>query len=92
MQDVSDIYNYSTYKKYGLLVSSLKQFAITHIMFWLGLILYYIVTVPNVFAIPLISLQPLTYVVIFLNILIQILFIVLGRTDPGILAKILPSY
>lgn len=45
MYEVSDVANYETYKNcFGFLVSQPKKYIGTHVLFWTGLILYYVVT------------------------------------------------
>lgn len=64
MYEVSDVTNYEAYKTCcGFLVSEPKKYIGTHLLFWGGAILYYIVTA---FKAPL----PLILISVLLNILV----------------------
>lgn len=54
-------------------------------LFWLGALLYYIVTA---FKAP----TALVVLSVILNITVQVILIVLGFTDPGMIPKILSGY
>lgn len=86
MYEVSDVANYDTYRHcFGFLVSEPKKYAGTHILLWLGALLYYIVTA---FRAPV----ALVVISVLLNIAIQLALLALGFTDPGMIPKILSGY
>lgn len=63
-----------------------------HILFWVGLILYFAFTLPSVFNKNYTSMYFFFVLSIFLAIVVQIMMLCLGFTDPGMIPKILPSY
>jgi hypothetical protein len=86
MHEVSDIANYETYRNcYGFLVSEPRKFAGTHVLLWVGMLLYYIVTAYKAPA-------GLIVITVLLNIFVQITLIILGFTNPGMIPKILSGY
>ena len=86
MYEVSDVANYDAYKNcFGFLISEPKKYAGTHLLFWVGMILYYAVTA---FKAP----PGLVAITVILNIVVQITLIILGFTDPGMIPKILSGY
>ena len=86
MYEVSEVANYDSYKDcFGFLVSEPKKYLGTHVLFWVGAILYYAVTA---FKAPV----PLVIISVLLNILVQTMLLFLGFTDPGMVPKILSSY
>jgi hypothetical protein len=60
----------------------------THLFYWLIMATYYVFTTSIIFKHNHTDMYPLFAVTVFLNILVQILLIVLGRTNPGIIPKI----
>ena len=54
-------------------------------MFWLGAILYYVVTA---FRAPV----AMVVLCVILNVVVQAMLIILGFTDPGMIPKILSGY
>lgn len=54
-------------------------------MFWLGAILYYTVTA---FKAPV----GLVVICVLLHVLVQVMLIILGFTDPGMIPKVLSGY
>ena len=88
MYQVSDVANYHTYKNcFGFLVSQPKKYIATHCLFWGGALLYYICTAPRD-SIP----AGLIVISIILHILIQIILIKIGFTDPGMIQQIMSAY
>lgn len=86
MYEVSDVANYDNYRNcFGFLVSEPKKYAGTHLLLWLGALLYYIVTA---FRAPV----ALVVLSVLLNIAIQLALLALGFTDPGMIPKILSGY
>jgi len=66
-------------------VSEPKKYLGTHALFWVGLILYYIVTA---FKAP----PGLVVICVILTVIVQVMLLILGRTDPGMIPKILSGY
>ena len=86
MYEVSDVANYESYKDcFGFLVSEPRKYFGTHALFWLGAIIYYAVTA---FKAPI----ALVVITVLLNILVQVMLLFLGFTDPGMVPKILSGY
>lgn len=86
MYEVSDVPNHENYKQYwGFLVSEPRKYFGTHALIWAAMVLFYIVTAFK---------SPVALVVctVLLNILVQVVLIVLGFTDPGMIPKILSGY
>lgn len=67
------------------MVSEPRKYIGTHVLMWFGMLLYYAVTA---WKAP-IALVMLT---VLLNIIVQIILVVLGFTDPGMIPKILSGY
>jgi hypothetical protein len=88
MYEVSDVANYQNYKDcFGFLVAQPKKYIGTHILLWCGALLYYICTAPRN------SIPPgLIVISVILNVLIQIVLLKIGYTDPGMISKIMSSY
>lgn len=90
---VSDIFNIREYpNRCGFLVSQPTTYVITHVLIWVGALLYYGATVYPCFKYEFTSMYPLFVVCVVLNIVVQILLSLLGCTDPGIIPQILPAY
>lgn len=86
MYEVSEVPNYENYKNcFGFLVSEPRKYAGTHVLIWVGMLLFYIVTA---FKAP-VGLVVLT---VLLNIAVQVFLLFLGFTDPGMIPKILSGY
>jgi|JI9StandDraft_1071089.scaffolds.fasta_scaffold375652_2 hypothetical protein len=86
MYEVSEVPNYENYKDcFGFLVSEPRKYAGTHVLIWVGMLLFYIVTA---FRAP----PGLLVLTIILNILVQVFLLILGFTDPGMIPKILSGY
>ena len=85
MYSVSDVVSYDTYKEWGCLISEPRKYIGTHILFWVGLILYYVVTAWK---------APIALVVItvVLNLIVELMLIILAFTDPGMIPKVLVAY
>lgn len=60
----------------------------THLFYWLIMATYYVFTTSIIFTHGYTNIHPLFAVTVFLNILVQVLLIVLGRANPGIIPKI----
>ena len=86
MYEVSDVANFQRYKNcWGFLVSQPRKYAGTHILLWTGMMLYYIVTAQF-------APSALIAITVVLNIAVQLVLLVLGFTDPGMIPKVLPAY
>lgn len=80
------------YAKYGFYVSQPKQYIATHVVYWAALALYYVFTVPALFAHNIVGMYPLAAVTVALHVVVQLLLVLLGRTNPGILPRIMHKY
>ena len=69
-------------------MSQPKKYVGTHLFYWLIMATYYVFTASIIFTQNHTDMYPLFAVTVFLNILVQILLIILGRTNPGIIPKI----
>lgn len=76
----------------GLLVAELRNYIIMHFLFWVPAILYYLTTLRTIVKYNYTSMYALFVVTIIFHIIIQLLLVLLGYTDPGIIPKILPYY
>lgn len=73
-------------------MSQPKQYIGTHAVYWASLVLYYIFTVPGLFAHNLVAMYPLAILTVILHVAVQSLLVLLGRTNPGILPGIMHRY
>lgn len=83
---VSEITNYKTFHpNCRFLISEPKRYLLTHLIIWIGMALYYSVTARF-------SSLPMLVVTAVINLMIEVVLLVIGVTDPGMVPKVLQRY
>ena len=90
--EVSDISNLENYTRGSFLLSEPKKFITTIVLIWTGAIIYAAATIPTLTREKISSMYPLIGLTFVALVASQIALIILGRTDPGMIPKVLPSY
>ena len=83
---MSEVTNYKTFHpNCRFLVSEPKRYLLTHLIIWVAMVLYYSVTAQS-------SPLPMLVVTAALNLMIEVLLLAIGMTDPGMIPKVLQRY